>query len=150
MPLPRGLHYLLAGPFLVDRMDTWVLIGSVAFLLACVVGLSLWQLVVYLVRKLPRKPRKVRDAPEPPSAIQSPKHLADDDPERLQQTCTALEDSLAEIYLELAESWLRRGQNQQAAAVLKKIVQLCPDRHKAQLAQDRLLQIGHGQEDNRT
>jgi len=30
----------------------------------------------------------------------------------LQQTCTDLEDSLAETYMELAESWLRSGQPQ--------------------------------------
>jgi TolA-binding protein len=60
----------------------------------------------------------------------------------LQQTCIALEDSLAEIYLQLAESWLRRNQPQKATAVWKKILQLCPDRHQAQLAQSRLQQIG--------
>ena len=140
-------------------MDTWVLKVSIAILLVCVAGLVLWHLVAYLAGKMPKKPRTKRHSPEPPTAIQSPQPLPGvralaevptngDDPERLQQACTNLEDSLAQIYMELAESWLRRGQPQKAAAVFKKILQICPERHQAQLAQDRLQQISHESEDH--
>jgi hypothetical protein len=154
VPLPRGFIYLLAWPFAADRMDMWVLMGSIGFVVVCIAALGLWHLFGYLAGKLPKKPRRVKDSPEPPQAIQSSKHHArvhvpaeaaptGDDPERLQQTCTALEDSLAASYIALAESWLQRGQSQKAAGALKKVLQICPDRHPGQLAQDRLLQIGN-------
>jgi hypothetical protein len=154
VPLPRGLSYLLAWPFAADRMDMWVLIGSIAFVVLCAAALGLWHLIAYLAGKLPKKPRTVKDVPEPPEASQSSKLRprvrvpaqaapTGDDLERLHQACTALEDSLSETYLELAESWLRRGEPQKAAIALKKILQVCPDRHQARLAQERLLQIGH-------
>jgi hypothetical protein len=150
----QHLGYLLAGLFAADRLDTWVLKVSIAIILVCVAGLGLWHLVAYLVGKLPKKPRTVRHSPEPPSPIQSPNLLprvrapADvasikDDPERLQAACVALEDSLAEIYLALAESWLRRGQPQKAAAALKKVLQICPEKRQAKIAQDRLQQLGN-------
>jgi hypothetical protein len=153
MLLPGDVSYLLAFPSPTDRMDTWVLIGSIVFLLACIAGLGLWHLGTFLARKLRKKRGAVKQSPEPPSATQSPKlpqrlrvptnaSPIGDDPERLQQACTALEDSLAEMYKELAESWLRMGQPQKAADALKKILQLCPGRHQAQSAQDRLLKIG--------
>jgi hypothetical protein len=121
----------------------------------CIAGLGLWHLLAYLAGKLPKRPRTVRQSsPEPPSSIQSPKHVLKvrdpaelspiaDDPERLQQACTALEDSLAENYLQLAESWLRRGQPQKAAAALKKILQISAGGHQAQLAQERLQRISN-------
>jgi len=73
---------------------------------------------------------------------------ARDSLEQLQQACTDLEDSLAAAYMALAESWLRNGQPQRAAAALKKILQVCPERRQAQLARDRLQQIGHDVEDH--
>ena len=153
MSLPMGLRYLPALAFTVDRMDTWVLWVSIAIPVVCIVGLGLWHLVAYVARKMPRKPRTARLSPEPPAPIRSPQPLglgrgpagvplSGDDPEQLQEACATLEDSLAERYLELAESWLRRGQPQKAAAVLKKVLQVCPERHQAQLAQDRLQEIG--------
>jgi len=132
-----------------------VLKVSLAIPLVCLVGLGLWHLVAYLAGKLRKKPRTVRHSPEPPSASPSPKLVpalaeiasARDDPERLQQACTALEGSLAETYLELAESWLRRGQLQNAAAALRKVLQVCPESRQAQFAQDRLRQMGDEFED---
>jgi hypothetical protein len=64
------------------------------------------------------------------------------DPERLQRACTALVESLAALYLELAASWLRQGQPQQAAAAWQKVVQRCPETRQAQAAHDRLRQLG--------
>ncbi len=159
MPLPRGHSYLLAWLFAADRMDTWVLKVSIAIPLVCIAGLGLWHLMVFLAGKLPKKPRTVRYSPEPPSSIQSrefpPRERAltkvapaRDSLEQLQQACTDLEDSLAAAYMALAESWLRNGQPQRAAAALKKILQVCPERRQAQLARDRLQQIGHDVEDH--
>jgi hypothetical protein len=160
VPLPRGrFSYLLAMPFAADQMDTYVLKVSIAIVLVCIAGLGLWHLVAYLGGKLPKKPRTVRQSPEPPASILSPNvvprvrapanvAMTGDDPERLQQTCTALEDSLAEAYIELAESWLRRGQPQKAAAVLKRILQICPEKHQAQLAQGHLRKISNEVQDH--
>ncbi len=154
MPLPRGHSYLLAWLFAADRMDTWVLKVSIAIPLVCIAGLGLWHLMVFLAGKLPKKPRTVRYSPEPPSSTPSRefpqrgralRQVAPtrDSPEQLQQACTDLEDSLADTYMELAESWLRSGQPQRAAAALKRILQVCPERRQAQLARDRLHQIGN-------
>ena len=107
MSLPRGPINLLTWAFAAERLDVSVLKGSIVFILVCFVGLALWHLVAILVGKRPRK--IVRHSPEPPSSTPSPKllprvrALADvvasrDDPERLQQACTDLEDSLAEVY----------------------------------------------------
>jgi hypothetical protein len=151
VPPPCLLSCLQAWLFAVDRMDTWVLKASIAIVLVCIAALGLWRLAAYLGGKLPQKPRTARQSPEPPAPIASATLLprvpavSGDDPERLLQTCTALEDSLAEVYLQLAESWLRRGQPQKASAAWKKILQLCPDRHQARLAQDRLQQITKSQ-----
>jgi hypothetical protein len=137
VPLPRGLSHLPDWPFAVDRLDMWVLKVSIAIPLVCIAGLVLWQFVAYLIRKLPRKPRRAaRVSPEPPSRQSLML------PERLQKACTDLEDSLAARYIELAESWLRSGQPQKAAATLNKVLRLCPERSQAQVARDRLEQIG--------
>jgi hypothetical protein len=158
VPLPSGQSDQLAWLFAAERMDTWVLKFSIAIPLVCIAGLGLWHLMVYLAGKLPKRPRTVRSSPEPPSIpsrefpprgrastkVASPRVS----PEQLQQACIDLEDSLAGAYMELAESWLRTGQLQKAAAALKKIVQICPERRQAQLAQDRLRQIGNDVEDH--
>ncbi len=133
-------------------METWVLKVSIAIPLVCLSGLVLWHLLGYVAGKRPRKQRNVRQSPEPPAPIKTaplpprvraPAEVAParDDPESLQQVCTELEDTLAKTYMELAESWLRKGQPHQAAAILKRILQIRPDKHQAQLAQARLEQI---------
>ncbi len=64
------------------------------------------------------------------------------DPDRLGQVCAALVESLADTYLDLAESWLRKGEPQQAAAAWEKVIQSCPETRQAQLARERLRQMG--------
>jgi hypothetical protein len=136
-----------------------VLYVGIGILGVCVAGLCLWHLLTYLARKLPAKPRTVRHSPEPPSASQSPKLLprvrtqaavapTSDDPEKLQQACTALEDSLAESYLAQAENWLRKGQPKNAVAALQRICNMCAEKPQALAAQERLQQIGKQIEDN--
>jgi hypothetical protein len=80
------------------------------------------------------------DLPESAKA----KQLADqitNDPQRLQQACAALVDSLAQMYVELAECWLRHGQAERAAACFQKVVQICPEARQTQAAQDGIRQI---------
>jgi hypothetical protein len=153
--LPTSLSYLPAWLFAADRIDTWVLWVGIAIPVVGLVALGLWHLVSYLTGKLPKQPRTFRHSPEPPSPSRFPTPLprgqapATDDPERLQQACAALEDALAEKYLELAESWRRRGQPRKAAAALQKVLQVCPERHPAQVARERLQKIGKEVEDHR-
>jgi hypothetical protein len=66
------------------------------------------------------------------------------EPKRLQQACAALSASVAETYLALAESWLRKGQPQRATAALQELVRIFPETSHAQTARDRLRQIGAG------
>jgi hypothetical protein len=155
VPLPRGFSYLPAWPFAAERLDTWVLKVGIAIPLVCLAGLILWHLGAYLAGKLPKKPRTVKDSPEPPSrgvraAGEGGRETtpARDDPERLQKTCAALEDSLAERYLELAETWLLQGQPQKAVATWKKVLQICPERRQGQVALDRLRQIDNEAKEN--
>jgi hypothetical protein len=156
--LPGGFSDLVAGLLAVDRMDTWVLRVSIAVPLVCIAGLLLWHLAAYLARKLPRRPRTVRDSPEPPSSDRPPRLLprvpaagdvaaAGDNPERLQQACTTLEDSLAGMYMQLAESWLRRGHPRKAAAAWEKVLRVCPETPQARSAREHLRQIGNEVED---
>jgi hypothetical protein len=158
VPLPWGFTAVEPLPFAAGRMDTWVLKVSIAVPLLAIAALALWHLLAYLAGKLPAKPRTARQSPEPPEASGGlpPADLARnegiatelsplavrDDPERLQQACLALEGSLATRYVELAESWLRRGQTQKAAAAFRRVLHICPDTAQARLAQDRLQQIG--------
>ncbi len=127
MPLPRGICRVPPGPFAAERIDTWVLTVGLFLLLACVGGLVLWHLLAYLAGKLTKKPRIARQSPEPPA----PAHPPANDPERLQEACTALEDDLARRYAELAESWLRRGEPGKAAAAFRKVIWIRPDGHAA-------------------
>jgi hypothetical protein len=64
------------------------------------------------------------------------------DPELLEQVCAARLNSLADAYLELAECWLHKGATVQAAATWAKVVQTCPQTRQAQVARERLRQLG--------
>jgi hypothetical protein len=140
-------------PFASLRLDEWVFKVGIAIPLVFLAGLGLWQLITHLGGKLPKRARAVRISPEPPS---SERRLRDQPapgrvengvdsmagtPEQLQQICTEREDELAGAYMALAESWSRQGQLLNAAAALKKVLQLCPERHPARLAGERLERI---------
>jgi hypothetical protein len=144
-----GLGFLLAAASSADRMDTWVLKFSLGILAACLVGVGLWHLGSYLAGKRSKRRRAVRQSPEPPSsgpALKVPPSVltlagigpTETNPERLQAACHELEDSLAEMYLELAESWMSKGEPGKAEAALKKVLQICPERPQARLAEGRL------------
>jgi hypothetical protein len=148
----------------VERLDTWVLKCSIAIFLVFVALLFVLHVGPRLARKVFPKRRIVRHSPEPADPFPLREHrrtdsvsaapdirlqalaqeLADrikDDPERLQQTCAGLTNVLAEMYFELAESWLRKGQTAQALSSFEKLIQCCPETRHAQLAQNRLRQL---------
>lgn len=79
-----------------------------------------------------------------PEAAEAKQLLAQikNDPQRLQQVCAAQLDLLAETYLDLAESWLRKGETEEAAACWQKILQSCPEAPGAQKARTCLHNLG--------
>jgi hypothetical protein len=144
-----------------ERIDTWVFKVSVAVPLLCLAVLVVWHLLARLTRGM-KKQRVYRHSPEPQrgsrsaergaeeasdlrSAIFAPRSssatVLADDPERLQQTCAALEGSLAQAYLDLAACWWRRGKARQAAAVWQQVVERCPQTPQADVARERLRQL---------
>jgi hypothetical protein len=135
---PGSFSHVAPVVFAVDRIDTWVLKVSIGIPVVCIVALALWHVIAYLSDKLTKKPKALRQSPEPLSAFPYPP----DDPERQEQACAALEHSLVQRYVELGESWLRKGQSQKAATVFNKVLQICPEGRQAALAQERLRQIG--------
>jgi hypothetical protein len=136
-----GLDEVSAPLSTLFRLDRWVFLVAVAIPLVCLVGLSLWHLLGYLARKLPRRSGPVRSSPEPLWAF-PPRDKADGPPEAeqemLQRDCAELESALADAYLELAECWLRAGRPLQAEAVWRRVVLVCPDGLQAKRARERL------------
>jgi thioredoxin-like negative regulator of GroEL len=62
-------------------------------------------------------------------------------PEYTKQVCEQMGERLSTLYLTLAETWLQKGQPQQAIFYLERIVQSFPNTHNADIAQVRLAQI---------
>jgi thioredoxin-related protein len=80
------------------------------------------------------------DLPEATEAMQLAAEIKNN-PEWMRQACDSLSEQLGGMYMALAESWLRKGQPQQAAAILERLVQAFPGSRHAELAQVRLSQI---------
>lgn len=65
-------------------------------------------------------------------------------PEWMRQACETLSERLGLLYLSLAETWLKKGQPQQAMLCLERVIQTFPGTRQADAAQQRLDQIsGH-------
>jgi thioredoxin-like negative regulator of GroEL len=62
-------------------------------------------------------------------------------PERLAKACDQMNDRTAAMYMALAESWAKKGQNAEAAACLQKVMALCPNTRHADLAQAELVKL---------
>ncbi len=62
-------------------------------------------------------------------------------PEWMRQACESLSERLGTLYLSLAETWLSKGQPQQAVVCLERIVQTFPGSRQADAAQVRLSYI---------
>jgi thioredoxin-like negative regulator of GroEL len=80
------------------------------------------------------------DLPEGVEAVQLAAEIKNN-PEWMQQACESLSDRLGLMYLALAETYLKKGQPQQAVSCLERLVQTLPGSRQAELAQVRLAQI---------
>jgi tetratricopeptide (TPR) repeat protein len=83
------------------------------------------------------------DLPEGADAMQLAAQIKNN-PDWMKQVCESLSDRLGGLYLSLAETLLKKGQPQQAAIYLERVVQTFPGTRQAEAAQVRLAQIqGH-------
>jgi thioredoxin-related protein len=83
------------------------------------------------------------DLPEGIDAMQLAAQIKNN-PDWMKQVCESLSDRLGGLYLSLAETLLKKGQPQQAAVYLERVVQTFPGTRQAEAAQIRLAQIqGH-------
>lgn len=62
-------------------------------------------------------------------------------PEWTKQACDQMGERLSSLYLTLAETWLKKGQPQQAVFYLERVMQTFPNTRNAEIAQVRLAQI---------
>ena len=62
-------------------------------------------------------------------------------PEWMTAACQAMSDRLGELYLDLAETWVRKGEPKLAAECLQRTITLLPRTRHAELARTRLAQI---------
>ena len=63
------------------------------------------------------------------------------DPDQLRLACDNLTDRLGEMYLDLADSFLRKEQPQKAVVCLEWVMQACPGTPQAETARGRLAQL---------
>jgi tetratricopeptide (TPR) repeat protein len=77
------------------------------------------------------------DLPEGGEAMQIASEIKGN-PEWMRQACDNLSDRLGMLYLSLAETWLRKGQPQQAVTYLERVIQTFPGTRQAEAAQIRL------------
>src|SRR5262249_23065814 len=83
------------------------------------------------------------DLPEGADAMQLAAQIKNN-PDWMKQVCESLRDRLGGLYVSLAETLLKKGQPQQAAIYLERVVQTFPGTRQAEAAQVRLAQIqGH-------
>jgi outer membrane protein assembly factor BamD (BamD/ComL family) len=80
------------------------------------------------------------DMPEGTQAMQIAAEIKDN-PEWMKSVCESLSDRLSGLYLSQAETWVRRGQPQQAVTCLERIIQRFPGSRQAEVAQNRLAQL---------
>jgi len=62
-------------------------------------------------------------------------------PERLAVACEQMNEKTAAMYLALADSWRKKGQDREAIACLEKVTKLSPNSRQAELAQVQLAQL---------
>src|SRR5207248_11504832 len=74
------------------------------------------------------------DLPEGVEAIQLATEIKGN-PEWMRQACETLSDRLGVLYLSLAETWLKKGEPQQAMTCLERVVQTLPGTRQAEAAQ---------------
>jgi hypothetical protein len=116
----------------VPRIDTFIFWFSVTIPPLCILCLVAWHLLRRWSGKRVKQRQPIRISPEPAQPL--PKN----DPPHLERACVALVESLARKYLELAESWMRQGQPENAVVAWQQILQRCPETREAQIARERL------------
>lgn len=62
-------------------------------------------------------------------------------PDWMRQACDSLTDRLGYMYLSLAETWVKKGQPQQAVVLLERVGRMFPGTRQAEAAQTRLAQL---------
>jgi thioredoxin-related protein len=62
-------------------------------------------------------------------------------PDWMQSACDSLTERLSSMYLALAETWLTKGQPQQARSCLERVIRTFPGSRQAEVAQIRLSQL---------
>jgi tetratricopeptide (TPR) repeat protein len=80
------------------------------------------------------------EMPEAREAMQLASEIKSN-PEWTKQAADQLSERLGLLYLSLAETWLRKGQPQQAIFYLERVTQTFPNTRQAELATSRLAQI---------
>jgi thioredoxin-like negative regulator of GroEL len=78
-----------------------------------------------------------------PEGAEAGKLLAEikSNPEWMKQACDTLSERLATLYLSMAETWIKKGQTQEAVRYLQRVLQASPGTRQAELAQTRLAQL---------
>jgi len=80
------------------------------------------------------------DTPEASEAAQMAAAIRNN-AEWMQHACDAMAVRLGEMYMNLAESWVQKGQQQQAMLCLERVVRTFPGTRQAEAAQFRLAQL---------
>jgi thioredoxin-like negative regulator of GroEL len=80
------------------------------------------------------------DRPEAAEAMEMVTAIKNN-PEWIATACESLSDRLGTLYLALAETWLKKGQAQQAVLCLERVVRVMPGSRHAEIAQVRLTQL---------
>jgi thioredoxin-related protein len=62
-------------------------------------------------------------------------------PDWMQRACESMSTRLGDMYINLAESWLQKGQPQQAMLCLERVIRTFPGSRQAETAQYRLAQL---------
>lgn len=62
-------------------------------------------------------------------------------PERLAKACDQMNDRTAAMYMALADSWSKKGQDAEAVSCLKKVMALCPNTRHADVAQAEITKL---------
>jgi thioredoxin-related protein len=83
------------------------------------------------------------DTPEGTEALALANEIKSN-PEWMRKACEMLGERLGVLYMSLAETWIKKGQPDQARMCLEHVIQTLPGTHQADMAQARLDQLqGH-------
>ena len=94
--------------------------------------------IIYIALTAARySPASTADLPEGAEATQLTAEIKNN-PEWLQQACETLSCRLGKLYMSLAETWIQKGQPQQAALYLDRVIKSFPGSREAQAARLRV------------